>query len=67
MYYRESQEWIRRNLFLLLGRKKDEAPAAKPARAKAPAAPKKAAAPAAKATAPAQRGRKPKAAAPVEA
>jgi len=53
-----------------LGRKKDEAPAAKPARAKA--APKKAAAPAAKAApaadaAPAKRGRKPKAAAPVEA
>lgn len=23
-YYRESQEWIRRNLFLLLGRKKNE-------------------------------------------
>jgi CRISPR/Cas system CMR subunit Cmr6 (Cas7 group RAMP superfamily) len=23
-YYRESQEWIRRNLFLLLGRKKEE-------------------------------------------
>jgi predicted transcriptional regulator len=58
-----------------LGRKKDEAPAAKPARAKAapkPAAPKKAAAPAAKAApateaAPAKRGRKPKAAAPAEA
>jgi hypothetical protein len=24
LYYRESQEWIRRNLFLLLGRKKSE-------------------------------------------
>ena len=27
-YHRESQEWIRRNLFLLLGRKKSERPAA---------------------------------------
>src|SRR3954471_6989912 len=25
-YYRESQEWLRRNLFLLLGRKKDALP-----------------------------------------
>lgn len=47
-----------------LGRKKDEAPAAKPARAKA--APKAAAA-AATDAAPAKRGRKPKAAAPAEA
>lgn len=44
-----------------LGRKKEEAPAAKPARAKA--APKAAAAPAT----PAKRGRKPKAATPAEA
>jgi hypothetical protein len=34
-YYRESQEWIRRNLFLLLGRKRSEMPR----RAIAPAAP----------------------------
>ena len=35
MYYREAQEWIRRNLFLLLGRRKSEfqkpAPLAPPA------------------------------------
>ena len=36
-YYRESQEWIRRNLFWLLGRKKDEV---RTRRAAAPAVPK---------------------------
>lgn len=36
-YYRESQEWIRRNLFLLLGRKKGEFdPAPAPPRVEAP-------------------------------
>nr|WP_220129736.1 MucR family transcriptional regulator [Sphingomonas chungangi] len=48
-----------------LGRKKEEAPAVKPARAKA--APKAAPAAAAAPATPAKRGRKPKAAAPVEA
>src|SRR5215213_6236763 len=33
-YHRESQEWIRRNLFLLLGRKKEEMRRAKAAMAK---------------------------------
>ena len=37
-YYREAQEWIRRNLFLLLGRRKREfeRPAAAPARVEIP-------------------------------
>ena len=30
LYYRESQEWIRRNLFLLLGRRRSEFPASRP-------------------------------------
>jgi hypothetical protein len=38
-YYRESQEWIRRNLFLLLGRRRSEFPASRPVPARAPEAP----------------------------
>lgn len=38
LYYRESQEWIRRNLFMLLGRRRSELPQA-PVMASAPPQP----------------------------